>query len=209
MRFWWPQPGPVGWARMSRRPLRRFLATKSQVVFAFERQGLAVSKYRFTVHSDGSAVYEGEESTPVVGADPAAVSPAQVFRSQVSITPATTGRIFALGQKLNRFNISCSSKAKNIADTGTKSLTYTAPDGSGSCTYNYSENKDVAGTLHETLQAIAETMDEGRRLDYLHRYDRLGLDAAMDLSHRRCPRAARSRWGRLRGRCGPSPLTRR
>ena len=33
--------------------------------------------------------------------------------------------------------------------------------------------------LTETLQAITETMDQGRRLDYLHRYDRLGLDAAM------------------------------
>ncbi len=27
--------------------------------------------------------------------------------------------------------------------------------------------------------AIAFTMDEGRRLDFLHRYDRLGLDAEM------------------------------
>jgi hypothetical protein len=96
----------------------------------------------------------------------------------VSITPATTDRIFALSQKLDRFNVACASKAKNIADTGTKSLSYSGPDGTGSCTYNYSENKDVE-ELTGIFQGMAETMDEGRALDRLHRFDRLGLDAAM------------------------------
>jgi hypothetical protein len=83
-----------------------------------------------------------------------------------------------LGKKLDRFNVQCASKAKNIADTGTKTLSYSAPDGSGSCTYNYSENKDVQ-SLTEIFEGMAETMDEGRQLDHLHRYDRLGLDSAM------------------------------
>jgi hypothetical protein len=151
---------------------------QSLVVFAFERQGLAVSKYRFTVHSDGSAVYEGEEVPSASGVAPAADNPAQPFRNQVNITPATTYRIFALSKKLDRFNLTCASKAKNIADTGTKTLSYSAPDGTGSCTYNYSENKDVE-ELTGIFQGMAETMDEGRALDHLHRFDRLGLDDAM------------------------------
>jgi hypothetical protein len=106
------------------------------------------------------------------------MGPAQPFRSQVNISPATADRIFALGQKLDRFNITCASKAKNIADTGIKTLSYTAPDGSGSCTYNFSENKDVE-SLTAIFQGMAETMDEGRQLDHLHRFDRLGLDAAI------------------------------
>ena len=32
--------------------------------------------------------------------------------------------------------------------------------------------------LTELFQAMAETMDRGRELDHLHRFDRLGLDAA-------------------------------
>jgi hypothetical protein len=72
----------------------------------------------------------------------------------------------------------CASKAKNIADTGKKTLTYTGADGSGSCTYNYSENKTI-DTVTSTFQGIASTMDEGRRLEFLHKYDRLGLDAEM------------------------------
>jgi hypothetical protein len=150
--------------------------TQPQVVFAFERQGLSVPRFRFTIHSDGSAVYEGD-ALPV-SIDGAAAGPAQPFRREVNITPATADRIFALGRKLDRFNITCASRAKNIADTGTKTLSYTAPDGAGSCTYNYSENKDVQ-TLTETFQGMAETMDEGRQLDFLRRYDRLGLDDAM------------------------------
>jgi hypothetical protein len=47
-----------------------------------------------------------------------------------------------------------------------------------SCTYNYTENMGV-NALTGLFLAIAETMDEGRTLDHLHRYDRLGLDAAM------------------------------
>jgi hypothetical protein len=46
------------------------------------------------------------------------------------------------------------------------------------CTYNYTENKDVQA-LTNIFEGIAETMDEGRTLEHLHRYDRLGLDAAM------------------------------
>ncbi len=75
-------------------------------------------------------------------------------------------------------NIECASKAKNIADTGKKTLTYTGADGSGSCTYNYSEIKAI-DMLADTFLAIAYTLDEGRTLAFLHRYDRLGLDAEM------------------------------
>jgi enoyl-CoA hydratase/carnithine racemase len=35
--------------------------------------------------------------------------------------------------------------------------------------------------VSDTFLGIAYTMDEGRRLEFLHRYDRLGLDAEMIL----------------------------
>ncbi len=103
---------------------------------------------------------------------------AQHIDRSINLTPATVTKIFKAARALNYFNIECASKAKNIADTGKKTLTYTGADGSGSCTYNYSENKSV-DTLSNSFLAIAYTMDEGRRLEFLHRYDRLGLDAEM------------------------------
>ena len=145
-------------------------AARSRVTFAFERKGLPVPRFQFTVSDDGIAIYEGEEL-------PETLQQPQPFRSRVTISTATTTRIFSLSGQLHHFNMACASKAKNVADTGTKSLIYTAPAGAGSCTYNYSENKDVQA-LTELFQAMAETMDRGRELDHLHRFDRLGLDAA-------------------------------
>jgi hypothetical protein len=103
---------------------------------------------------------------------------AQHIDRPINLTSGTTAKIFKAARAANHFNIECASKAKNIADTGKKTLSYTGADGSGSCTYNYSENKNI-DTLTNTFLAIAYTMDEGRRLEFLHRYDRLGLDAEM------------------------------
>ncbi|HEX4576717.1 MAG TPA: hypothetical protein VH117_05165, partial [Edaphobacter sp.] len=103
---------------------------------------------------------------------------AQHIDRPINLSRETVAKIFKAARALNYFNIECASKAKNIADTGKKTLSYTGTDGSGSCTYNYSENKSVA-TLTDAFLAIAYTMDEGRRLEFLHRYDRLGLDAEM------------------------------
>jgi hypothetical protein len=131
-----------------------------------------------TIHDDGSAVYEGEEAPEPTRYGPPATLSLKPFQSSVRVTPATASRIFALARKLNRFNAACASKAKNIASTGIKTLSYAGPDGAGSCTYNYSEDKNVQA-LTEIFEGIAETMDEGRKLDHLRRYDRLGLDSAM------------------------------
>jgi hypothetical protein len=97
----------------------------------------------------------------------------------MKFAPSTADTIFKTARSLDFFNITCPSKAKNVADTGKKTLNYNGPDGHGSCTYNYSENKGVT-QLTEMFQAIAFTMDEGRKLDFLHRYDRLGLYSEMD-----------------------------
>ncbi len=148
------------------------------VSFDFERKGLPVPKYHLTIHGDGATVYEGDEVEVTNKYGTPVTLPPHPFQSPVSISPATSGHIFELARKLNHFNVACASKAKNIADSGTKTLTYTGPDGTGACTYNYSENKDVEA-LTEIIQGITETMDQGRKLDHLHRYDRLGLDAAI------------------------------
>jgi hypothetical protein len=47
------------------------------------------------------------------------------------------------------------------------------------CVYNYSENK-IVQSLTDIFLGIASTLDEGRKLEFLHRYDRLGLDAEIN-----------------------------
>ena len=148
-----------------------------EVTFAFQRAGLQVPRFTLAVDQNGRGTYKGDQAEPVVRgvlAQPATVA----FEQKFELSSQTTRRIFALADELDHFNIACASKAKNVADTGTKTLTYIAPGTMLSCTYNYTENMGV-NALTGLFLAIAETMDEGRTLDHLHRYDRLGLDAAM------------------------------
>jgi len=155
---------------------------RPEVSFQFDRPGLAVPRFTLTVHEDGSGTYKAEEAPVSGGAGMQSMPGKQIDRS-ITLSQPTVATIFKTARSLDHFNIECASKAKNIADTGKKTLSYSGADGHGSCTYNYSDNKNVM-SLTETFQAIAFTMDEGRRLEFLHRYDRLGLDAEMEnLTH--------------------------
>jgi hypothetical protein len=151
----------------------------ASVMFRFERSGLPVPRYQLQIFENGMGQYRGEEMPMTVGPADTPPSPQPFAPKSFHVSPATAAKILAIARVLNHFNFDCASKAKNIADTGKKTLTYAGSDGTGSCEYNYTENKDVQ-TLTDLLEGIAETMDEGRKLDYLHRYDRLGLDAEME-----------------------------
>lgn len=150
--------------------------TQPVVSFQFERVGVTVPRYTLRVREDGTGSYQADVEAGVSSNGSATGEADKHVERTFTLTPATTARIFRTARGLNRFHAACASKAKNIADTGTKTLSYAGPDGSSSCVYNYSENKGVA-FLTDTFLGVAFTLDEGRRLDFLHRYDRLGLDA--------------------------------
>ena len=158
---------------------------QGQVSFQFERVGLPVPRYTVEVREDGTGRYQADEAA--VGSSQSS-SAAQYAGGKhidrtITLSPSTVTKIFKLARSLDYFNTACDSKAKNIANTGKKTLTYVGVDGKGSCVYNYSENKNVTA-LSDTFLAIAFTMDEGRRLEFFHRYDRLGLDAEIStLAH--------------------------
>lgn len=146
------------------------------VEFQFERAGVSVPRFTLRVHEDGTGSYQAEETEGASDGGEVRYAAAKHIDRPISLTAATTAKIFKTARQLRRFDINCASRAKNVANTGTKTLSYTGSDGTGSCTFNYSDNKDVE-TLTATFLAIAQTLDEGRRLEHVHRYDRLGLDA--------------------------------
>ena len=151
---------------------------KAQVVFDFERPGLQVPKFTMTVNEDGTGRYVADEIFPAAkGASSTAPETQHVDRAIV-LSAAGTAQIFASARALERFNVTCASAMKGIADTGKKTLKYSGADGDGACTYNFSENKRVVA-LTDMFLAIALTIDTGRKLDFEHRFDRLGLDATM------------------------------
>jgi len=151
---------------------------QAEAGFELDRPGIAVPRFTIRVHEDGTGSYQAEEvSGPADGGTVHYASAKHIDRA-MSMTPATVSKIFKTARELNYFDMNCNSKAKNLANTGKKTLRYTGPDGSGSCVYNYSDSKEVQ-MLTNVFLSIAYTMDEGRRLEFLHRYDRLGLDAEM------------------------------
>ena len=150
----------------------------AEITFRFERAGLPVPQFTIQLFESGAARYEAEQAERPSTITSVRGEPAQHIDRTLMLSPGMAAKIFKTTRELNDFNIECTTKLKNIADTGKKTLSYTGPDGHGSCVYNFSENKSVT-MLTDTFLAIAFTLDEGRRLEFLHRYDRLGLDAEM------------------------------
>jgi len=150
----------------------------AHISFTFDRPGLAVPKFTITVNEDGTGRYVAEEVLP---APSGAEAPAtQHIDRAISLTPATAAQIFESVRALDRFSTPCESPVKHIADTGKKTLRYTDAAGDTSCVYNYSQDKRVV-LLTNTFLGIAATLDLGRKLDFEHRFDRLGLDATMTM----------------------------
>jgi len=165
-------------AQTAEPPTAASAKSQAEVTFQFDRTGLAVPRFTLRVREGGTGSYNADQSEIAATGTSMRGQAAEHIDRPINLTHGTVAKIFKAARAANYFNIECASKLKNIADTGKKTLNYTGPDASGSCVYNYSENKTV-GTLTDTFLAIAYTLDEGRRLEFLHRYDRLGLDAEM------------------------------
>lgn len=155
------------------------IAKVAEVTFQIERPGLPVPRFTLRIREDGSGSYQAEEVQGPADEGTVHYATEKSIERAIALNPITVARVFKAARELGRFDMACASKAKNIADTGKKTLSYVGTDGAGSCIYNYSENKTVQ-VLTDRFLAIACTLDEGRRLEYLHRYDRLGLDAEMN-----------------------------
>jgi hypothetical protein len=96
----------------------------------------------------------------------------------VQVSREFAARVFATAEHRSWFNAPCESHLK-VAFQGWKTLSYAGPEGQGSCTFNYSTDKEIQ-SLGEELGSVAATVIEGERLEMLLQHDRLGLDREMD-----------------------------
>ncbi len=142
----------------------------------YSNSGLNPSHWILALHRDGSGHFHAERGnmTPTkktfmdVGDED----------RDVQLTKDFTAHVFQVAEQHNWFNEECQSKAK-VAFQGWKKLSYGGPEGQGSCTFNYSKDKDIQ-SLGESLMGVAETLHEGARLELLLQHDRLGLDREME-----------------------------
>lgn len=146
------------------------------VVVDFTNPGLSPSHWTLTLHPDGTGHFHSEMGKPPAGGLEEIDTP-NIDRN-VQLSPHFAARVFAVAERHNRFNENCESRLK-VAFQGWKKFTYTGPDGSGSCTFNFSKDKEIEA-LSDNMDAVAETILEGERLEVLLEHDRLGLDKEME-----------------------------
>ena len=153
----------------------------ASVTFHLERAGLEVPVYTFVVFDTGTGTYTAE-GVPVSAStnkySVKTVSGPQQTVQALSLNAPAANRLFELLRASHDLH-GCESKAKGVAYTGTKVLTWRMADQqSVSCTFNFSEVKPVA-ELMNVFEAMAFTLDLARKMEGEQKFDRLGLDGEM------------------------------
>jgi hypothetical protein len=141
------------------------------VTFTFDWSSIEPHRYTIAVDSSGHAAYQSWT------ADPAAAqsSADDRYLLKFTVSSAARDRILALARQLKYFNGDFEYRKHRIAFTGDKTLAYADPGRQYETRYNWSENAGI-GELTALFQGISTTIESGRRLARMHRFDLLGLD---------------------------------
>lgn len=151
-------------------------ATDPVVQVDFSNPELSPPQWTLVLRADGSGHFRSQMGeTPKAGLK---VIEAPSVDRNIQVSQEFAARVFDVAQRHKWFNLQCESQLK-VAFEGWKTFTYAGPQGHGSCTFNYSRDKDIQA-LGESMQAVAQTILEGARLEVLLQHDRLGLDQEME-----------------------------
>jgi hypothetical protein len=141
----------------------------------FTNAQLTPSHWQLTLNPDGRGHFDAD-------GHPSAQDTNQILAGDVhlpiQLSAAFTEQVFSIARQRKLFAFPCESHMK-VAYQGTKRLSYTGPDGSGACEYNYSKDKEIE-LLGNSLLAVEYTILSGARLEKLLQHDRLGLDQELD-----------------------------
>ncbi len=147
--------------------------TKAQVSFTVEQPQMEPAAYSIEVSEDGTGSYRASYTASATGNS----APEPVERA-IRIHDPMLSEMFRDARSHHFFAFDCEGRHSHVAFTGKKTLAYAAPDGAGSCTFNYSKEQWV-DKLAQSLQAVAYTLQVGVRLKRQQRYDRLSLDSEL------------------------------
>lgn len=134
------------------------------------------AKWTLDIDAEGRGHYHSLLN-PEAQAEAGATMPSP-FDQQIEVSATVRQQLFATAHAQRFFTKPCESSHK-VAFTGLKTVAYTGPDGSGSCTFNWSQDAQLM-RLAGTFSAISTTLEEGRRLRIAYLHDRLSLDAELE-----------------------------
>ena len=142
------------------------------VSFDFLLNGGTPPHYSIAVQPDGKATYRADE-------DPASGSePLQPYVTQFLVSEPTRQRIFDLTAALQCFKGQYEYRGGRIANMGAKTLKCSFAGRESTTQFNYTTNPKLQ-ELTTLFQGMGNTLEFGRRLTYLHRFDKLGLEAEL------------------------------
>ncbi len=152
----------------AQQPVSQSAASASSLItFTIDFPESNPSHYSIAVDSAGHASYECQvkiEDSPEE----------QSYKTEFEMSAGNRDRVFDWAKQAHYFSGKIDS-GKNVAFTGSKTLTYQDGQLSNTARYNYSS---VLAVQHLTalFQNVAATLEYGRRLAYYHQYQKLALD---------------------------------
>jgi hypothetical protein len=153
----------------------------AQIRFTYENPNLQPAKYVLVIQENGSGHYTSQPGTASAPEDD--TLPTLPQDRQIQISQATRDALFSAARRMKYFSGSCDDLGSKVAFQGKKTLEYEGPDGRGSCTYNWSNNKNIQ-LITNDCESISLTLEEGRKLEVEHAHARLSLDPELELLDR-------------------------
>lgn len=140
------------------------------MIFDLYWEAATPQNYTITVQTSGKASYVSRNPTR-----PAANQQGDPdYTLDFTISPATRDRMFLLAKAANYFQGKFDYTKHKVASTGKKTLTYADPTRHFDTVYDYSENPTIE-EVTRIFQGISNTIEHGRKLQFLRRFDKLGL----------------------------------
>ena len=140
------------------------------MIFDLYWEAATPQNYTVTVQTSGKASYVSRNPTR-----PAANQQSDPdFTLDFTISPATRDRMFLLAKAANYFQGKFDYTKHKVATTGKKTLTYADSSRHFDTVYDYTENPTVE-EVTRIFQGISNTIEHGRKLQFLRRFDKLGL----------------------------------
>lgn len=100
------------------------------------------------------------------------------YETRFTMSAGTRDKIFSLAEQAQYFDGDFDYKKHAIANTGKKTLSYTDPGRRFATTYNWSENPAI-DQLTRMFQGISNVIEHGRKIQFLRRFDKLGLESEL------------------------------
>jgi hypothetical protein len=145
------------------------------VIFDVVWEPATPQQYTITVQATGETRYISRN--PTKPADENGIQ-GEDYETHFAMSAGGREKIFRLCEQARYFNGDFDYKKHAVANTGKKTLSYADSNQRFATTYNWSENAAV-DQLTRMFQGISNVIEHGRRIQFLRRFDKLGLEAEL------------------------------